>query len=146
MSGTRHRAKIRTGGTTATAFPSEHELADILLAAARADVPVKCTAGLHNAVRHRDPQTGFEHHGFLNVLAGVWQCIRGGERDEVVAALSQRSGDVLAESLRDLGPTDVAAVRARFTSYGSCSVGEPVADLEALGLLQAPADTGSGAS
>jgi hypothetical protein len=138
LSGTRHRAKVRTGGAVASAFPSDDELADMLLAAAHADVPVKCTAGLHNAVRHRDPQTGFEHHGFLNVLVAVWTCIRGGTRDEVVAALGERSGSVLATSLRSLDPAGAAAVRARFSSYGSCSIGEPVDDLLSLGLLHVP--------
>ena len=42
--------------------------------------PFKCTAGLHNAVRHRDPDTGFEHHGFLNVLLATRASLDGAER------------------------------------------------------------------
>jgi hypothetical protein len=32
----------------------------------------------------------------------------------------------------------VAAVRAMFCSFGTCSIAEPVADLVAMGLVAAP--------
>jgi hypothetical protein len=44
---------------------------------------------------------------------------------------------VAAEAAQAIGAR-AAATRALFVSYGSCDVGEPVADLLALGLLTAP--------
>ena len=63
------RAKFRTGGTTADAYPDERELADAIHQSLTHDVPFKATAGLHHAVRNTDTATGFEQHGFLNVIA-----------------------------------------------------------------------------
>ena len=47
----RLRAKVRTGGVTAEAFPSPDALLAFLDAAVGAGVPFKATAGLHHAVR-----------------------------------------------------------------------------------------------
>jgi acyl-CoA synthetase (AMP-forming)/AMP-acid ligase II len=46
----------------------------------------KCTAGLHNAVRHTG-QDGFEHHGFLNVLVATRLLFDGTSVGEVVKAV-----------------------------------------------------------
>ena len=50
------RLKFRTGGVTADAFPTEAEVAAWIAAALDRELPFKCTAGLHNAVRHRDAE------------------------------------------------------------------------------------------
>ena len=55
----RYRAKVRTGGTTAEAFPDEPTLAACLAALVAERLPFKCTAGLHHAVRHSAADTGF---------------------------------------------------------------------------------------
>ncbi|WP_436788745.1 hypothetical protein [Yinghuangia sp. YIM S10712] len=65
---TRHRAKFRTGGTTADAFPSAARLAAFVDGCVRRRLPFKLTAGLHHAKAYVDPDTGFAHHGFLDVL------------------------------------------------------------------------------
>ena len=62
------RAKFRTGGIRADLYPSEAELADSIRAAVDRDIAFKATAGLHHAIRNTDPHTGFEQHGFLNLL------------------------------------------------------------------------------
>jgi hypothetical protein len=124
-------AKLRTGGLAAGAFPTEREVAEFITACVEADVPFKCTAGLHQAVRHTDPVTGFEHHGFLNLVVATHTALTGGN---VVDAVAERDGASLAAACRSI---DAAAVRARFVSYGSCSVAEPLADLAALALLDA---------
>ena len=51
-------------------------------------MPFKCTAGLHHAVRHRAADTGFEHHGFLNVLLAVAAALTGEDAGEVAAELA----------------------------------------------------------
>ena len=75
--GSRHHAKLRTGGVRADLYPDEDELAAAVVACVAAGVAFKATAGLHHAVRNTDPTTGFEQHGFLNVLVAVDAAQRG---------------------------------------------------------------------
>ena len=98
------------------------------------ELPFKCTAGLHNAVRHRDEQTGFEHHGFLNVLLATRTSLDGGGPDEVAQVLEETDGAALAERV-SADPDEAARTRRWFTSFGSCSVLEAHEDLVELGLL-----------
>ena len=126
------RLKFRTGGLEAAAFPTASTLARWIDAALDRETPFKCTAGLHHAVRHTGDD-GFEHHGFLNVLVATRQAFDGASVDDVAAILEQRDPDVL---LGDADELDRA--RRWFTSFGSCSVTEPLDDLIALGLLEKP--------
>ena len=128
--------KFRTGGTTADAFPSSARLAACIEAALDRELPFKCTAGLHNAVRHRDDATGFEHHGFLNVLLATRASLDGAPPDDVAAALDDPDGPALAERLHG-DPDTAARTRKWFTSFGSCSVLEARDDLVELGLVGA---------
>jgi hypothetical protein len=128
------RLKFRTGGLDASAFPAAATLARWIDAALDRETPFKCTAGLHRAVRHTG-EDGFEHHGFLNVLAATRHAFDGAAPDDVVATLERRDGDALAADARDL---DLAGARRWFTSFGSCSVEEPLDDLLTLGLLESP--------
>jgi hypothetical protein len=136
-------AKIRCGGVTADAFPPAGAVAAFLLEAARHGLPVKATAGLHHPHRHTDPETGFTHHGFLNVLAASVLAAGRAAPDQVVAALLVEDPERLT-----LGPKSIeidgeavgadavaGARRFLFMGYGSCSFDEPVADLTALGVL-----------
>jgi hypothetical protein len=127
IAGTRYRAKFRTGGTVPQAHPGERELALALQAAVVRDVPFKCTAGLHHAVRHTDG--ALEQHGFLNVLRATRALQQGVSADEAALLLADR------EPPRDLDPADIAAARTSFVSFGTCSIAEPVADLVALELI-----------
>ncbi|MER7581374.1 hypothetical protein [Kitasatospora sp. NPDC097691] len=129
-----YRAKFRTGGLVAEAFPDEAELAAFLAGCAQRGLPYKCTAGLHNAVRHTDPETGFEHHGFLNVLLAAQ------ETDPAAAAevLAERDGEALAKAVRALTDRQVTVIRNSFTAFGTCSIAEPLGDLAVLGLLSSP--------
>jgi len=124
------RLKFRTGGLEAHAFPASARLAGWIDAALDRETPFKCTAGLHRAVRHTGDD-GLEHHGFLNVLVATRRAFNGAPLDEVVATLEEREAAVLVE---DSGELDRA--RRWFTSFGSCSVQEPLDDLLALGLLE----------
>ncbi len=126
------RLKLRTGGTVAGAFPSERSLGAALAAAVRAGVPFKCTAGLHSAVRHTDPLTGFEHHGYGNVLLAVAAAQCGADP---LPLLAERDGARVATQLCELSPARARAVREAFRSFGTCSVEEAVADMVALGLV-----------
>ncbi|HET6560993.1 MAG TPA: hypothetical protein VFG72_03900 [Marmoricola sp.] len=128
------RLKLRTGGVTADAFPSEETVATAIDAALDRELPFKCTAGLHHAVRHRSGETGFEHHGFLNVLLATRAALDG---DDVVAALAERDADAVVSRLVDVGSDGLVRARRWFTSFGCCGVREPYDDLVALSLVPA---------
>lgn len=127
-------AKFRTGGVKAEAHPTETELAGLLSAATAAGVPFKCTAGLHHAVRHTTTE-GFEQHGFLNVLLATHTLLTGGSTSDAEAVLADRDGRALAQRVAALSDLEQAEVRARFRSFGTCSVTDPLDDLTALGAL-----------
>jgi hypothetical protein len=115
------RLKFRTGGADADAFPSAAELATSIDAALDRELAFKCTAGLHHAVR-----TG-EQHGFLNVLMATAAAFEGAARDEVVAALETTHIKIQTDGFE--------SARRWFTSFGCCSVIEPLEDLVELGLV-----------
>ena len=127
------RLKFRTGGAEADHFPSAARLAAWIDAALDRETPFKCTAGLHRALRHRDPETGFEHHGFLNVLTATQRAFDGLSRDEMVAVLVEQSEDAMIALAMD---TDLGGGRRWFTSFGSCSVEDPLETLVSTGLLE----------
>ncbi len=131
----RYPIKLRTGGTSAATFPDEVTLAAALVALAGQRVPFKCTAGLHHAVRHRAADTGFEHHGFLNVLLAVASAVDGAAAGEVAADLADADPGRVAARVAQLDGDAAAAVRELFTSFGTCSTDEPVTDLVTLDLV-----------
>ena len=104
--------KFRTGGVSVDAFPTPVELASAIASALDRELPFKCTAGLHHALRQTDPETGLTHHGFLNVIAATRACLDGGNAGEILEL------------------TDADA-----TGFGSCSILEPHDDLVELGLI-----------
>jgi hypothetical protein len=138
LEGGPYRAKFRTGGTAAAAFPGELELASFLYGAVYRKLAAKFTAGLHHALRHDDAETGFAHHGFLNLLLAAHAALGGAEHPELAAVLARRDGEAIAAELSALDGDRTAAVRQVFTSFGTCSVAEPLADLAALGLVAIP--------
>ncbi|MFB4318236.1 hypothetical protein [Actinomadura sp. 21ATH] len=135
-----YRAKFRTGGVKAHLYPDEAELAGAVAAVVEAGVPFKATAGLHHAVRNTDPETGFEQHGFLNLLLAVDAALGGASRADLAALLARRDGTGLAAAVAGLDEARAAAVRARFLSFGTCSVTDPLTDLENLGLAAGEGD------
>jgi hypothetical protein len=132
-----YAAKLRTGGLDPSLFPSAEQIAAFITACLDREVAFKCTAGLHNAVRHTAPDTGFEHHGFLNVLLATRASLDGSSQDEVAAILEDREGGRLAAKAGELSEEQANGTRRWFTSFGSCSIDEPRHDLTALGLLEA---------
>ena len=127
------RLKFRTGGIEADLFPAVPTVAAWIDAALDRETPFKCTAGLHGAVRHHDDATGFEHHGFLNVLLATRHAFDGASRDDVVAILEQQDKGALIGLALD---TELSGARRWFTSFGSCSVTEPLDELISTGLLE----------
>jgi hypothetical protein len=143
------RAKIRTGGITPEAFPPAAEITRFMRMCLAANVPFKCTAGLHHPVRCVKPLTYEENaatgtmNGFLNVfLAAAF--LREGYKSNLINELLE---DEWAESLTfdQTGVTwrqeyfvslaQLHALRLRGAiSFGSCSFVEPIEDLQSLNL------------
>jgi len=137
------RAKIRTGGVTADAFPAPERIAAFLRACNEAGVAFKATAGLHHPLRCVKPLTYEANapagtmHGFVNVF--------------LAAALLEHAEEILREDdprafafnddgvrWRGYEVTTEALVEMRrdfALSFGSCSFDEPISDLQELGWL-----------
>jgi hypothetical protein len=62
----------------------------------------------------------------------VGDALDGAGPDRLAQVLGETDGARLSRAARGLDPS---AVRATFTSFGTCSSDEPLADLRALGLL-----------
>ncbi len=122
-----YRVKLRTGGVSAEAFPGEGTLAGCLAGIADSRVQFKCTAGLHHAVRHTATDTGFEHHGFLNVLLATWAAAQGAPAAELTSLLSERDPQAVAARVSLLDEHAADDVRGLFNSFGTCTLAIPSA-------------------
>lgn len=143
------RAKIRTGGVTPDAFPTQGEIVRFVRTCVAANVPFKATAGLHHPLRcfrtltyEADSVMG-RMHGFLNLflMAGF---AREGFRSNVLEDVMEEEFDEVFHfenqtvTWRDfsLGIAQIENLRHKgIQSFGSCSFDEPVADLQKLGVL-----------
>lgn len=124
-------AKFRTGGLAAELFPTPVELAAVICACRDRELPFKLTAGLHHAVRDTDPETGFAHHGLLNVLVATAAAVDGAEVAEIAELLALTDALPLVEGARARRATQ----RPLWVGFGSCSISEPLTDLIRLGLI-----------
>lgn len=143
------RAKIRTGGVTADAFPTVAQVARFIRRAVERGVSFKATAGLHHPLRAEYALTydvGGERgtmFGFLNIFLATALARAGGSEQQVAALLQERDAGALIFSDEHVEwrgrslPHDALrhARGAGIASFGSCSFREPVADLRTLGYL-----------
>jgi len=137
------RAKIRTGGIAAEAFPPIDDIAAFLRACRAAGVAFKATAGLHHPLRcvrpltyAADAPTG-TMHGFLNVFlaAAMIEDAEGILREDDPQAF-RFEDDGVSWRDRHVGIEALRMTRRTFAlSFGSCSFEEPIDDLRALGWL-----------
>jgi len=132
--------KFRTGGLAAELFPTPVELAAVICACRDRSLPFKLTAGLHHALRHTDPETGFLHHGFLNVLAGAIAAADGAEAADVAEVLATTDAVPLVETVR----SRLDRERPLWIGYGTCAVADPLDDMRRLGLIFPPGSDPSG--
>lgn len=143
------RAKVRTGGVTATAFPSAEAVARFIVACVAAAVPFKATAGLHHAVcgthalTYEPDAPHAPMFGFLNVLLATAAAMQGDPRATVEALLTATDTETLRFEDDDVvwgahrwSTVQLAEVRTRgMVSFGSCSFTEPTAEVLALGVV-----------
>ena len=123
--------KFRTGGLAAELFPTPIELAAVICACRDRALPFKLTTGLHRAIRRTDPETGLVNHGFMNVLAAVLAADAGAEAADLAELLGGTDPGMLVEVTNGL----LGTARPLWRGFGTCGVGEPLADLRSLGLL-----------
>lgn len=142
-------AKFRTGGITAEAFPAATAIYHFFQSSLARHVVCKATAGLHHAIAGRYPLT-YEPgcplasmFGFLTVSAAAALVYIGAPRGDVVALLTESDADAMsfdADGMRwreyRVSTKDLEAMRrSLFSSFGSCSVQEPIDDLVRMHLL-----------
>lgn len=137
------RAKIRTGGVTADAFPAIERVAAFIRECRAEGVAFKATAGLHHPLRCVKPLTYEPNaatgtmHGFLNVFLAA---AMAGDEEAILAETDPRAfsfdDDGAVWRDRRVSTDDLARMRRDFAiSFGSCSFEEPIADLQQLGWL-----------
>jgi len=129
--GLRLGAKFRIGGLAAELFPTPVELAAVICACRDRGLPFKLAAGLRHALRHTDPETGFTHHGFLNVLIAALAAADGAEVAEVAEVLAATHPLPLVEPAREA----LNRVRPLCVGFGAANVLEPLTELIRLGLI-----------
>jgi hypothetical protein len=143
------RAKVRTGGVTADAFPSSRDLARFIKACAEEDVPFKATAGLHHPLRsvnnltYKPDSSQALMHGFLNLFLAAAFAYNGMNLDDLVTLLEERSpqsfqfedGSVIWKG-QMVVRGQLRNTRSLFAlSFGACSFEEPIDGLKELKLL-----------
>ncbi|MCG3136395.1 MAG: hypothetical protein HJJLKODD_00228 [Phycisphaerae bacterium] len=145
--GVRHRAvgaKIRTGGLQPEMIPTPRQVAFFITACERLGLCFKATAGLHHPYRHEDRQLGAWCHGFVNVFFASMAAFAGyRELPLLIEILECSSPEAFVfgdQSIRwyDINiPVEKVLETRRMLalSFGSCSLEEPVTDLNALGLF-----------
>jgi hypothetical protein len=134
--------KMRTGGLEEKAYPTPSVLANAIKEAVDLNLSIKMTAGLHHPLYHRHATLDTHEFGFLNVglavLLANTEDLSAREIEGVLTLDSLddvqfleneiRVGDhmVMGEDLKD--------IRDVFYGIGSCSITEPINDLDSLGL------------
>ena len=147
---TKHRAKIRTGGTTPEAFPTAEQITRFMRICLAANVPFKCTAGLHHPLRCQKPLTCEKNapvgmmNGFLNVFLAAGFLQQGFKPKLIRELLIDKREDnfffnddgVLWRQEYFISTSQVKILRTRGAiSFGSCSFVEPIDDLKEIGIL-----------
>ncbi|MEP6850671.1 MAG: hypothetical protein ABI999_17570 [Acidobacteriota bacterium] len=146
----KQRAKIRTGGVVPEDFPKSSEAIKFVRACVAANVPFKATAGLHHPIRCFRPLTYSPTgpkgtmHGFLNLFLMTGFARKSYKKKRLEELMEDEFDEVFRfeepritwreDNILDI--FDIQQLRiAGITSFGSCSIDEPVADLQGLGIL-----------
>lgn len=146
---TRQRAKIRTGGITADAFPSTDAIIKFMRVCVAANVPFKATAGLHHPLRCTKPLTYEKNapigmmHGFFNLFLSACLLRQDLNNSSVHRLMNEGDGanfsfneDGIVWANQNISTQTIALTRQKNAiSFGSCSFLEPIEDLHSLGLF-----------
>lgn len=146
-SGERYRAagaKIRTGGAEPRMIPSTKQVAFFISACHKLRLAFKATAGLHHPFSRHDDKLNCQLHGFLSVFVAavlvdvlgidlqtslkIIECGKRGEFNFEQEGFTWGKWKASADQ--------ITMARNNFAiSFGSCSVIEPIEDLQKFKLL-----------
>jgi hypothetical protein len=151
------RPKLRCGGDRAGVFPGVTDVSRFLAVVAASGRSFTASLGLQSAARHVDPETGFDHHGWLNLMVAVTRALHavppvaaGGPDDggagpdadppaelveAVRGALDTTDADALAAEVAQVDDRTAARVRAHLSSLGSTAPADQGAEMARLGLV-----------
>ncbi len=129
------RLKLRGGGSSIFTFNPEDQLALTIINCAAEMLPFTCVTSVSRAVRHRDPATLLQRHGYLNIALATLAAVNTGSHAAVRDLLAERDQQTVAHTTLTLTGRDVAAVRALFTCLGSNDVSGTVTDLTTLAVI-----------
>lgn len=134
-------AKLRCGGLTADAFPSDRAVAEFIGECRALGLPFKLTAGLHHPFRTQDAEIGVLQHGFVNLLAATILDVDADTRCAIVAEPDPAAFTVSPDGVGWHGEwarfEAIQRGRANLTSIGCCSFEEFHEGLLAHGILDA---------
>lgn len=163
------RPKLRCGGDRAGVFPGVTDVSRFLALVAASGRSFTASIGLQGAARHVDPETGFDHHGWLNLMVAVTRALRavpeaatggpasGGQQAErgggsssgdddedgpVEIAVVDPSPELVAAVRAALEATDVDALAAEAAGVDDPTAARVRAHLSSFGST-APADQGA---
>lgn len=127
--------KLRCGGPRASDIPTVNQVADFVVAAASAPAGFTTSLGLRHAVRQPTDANGQADHGLLNMLIAVARALVSGD---VLGALAETDGMVLAHEVGKLSEAASSAVRGLLARCGCGSARESAVELARLGVLRTP--------
>jgi hypothetical protein len=156
------RPKLRCGGDRAGVFPGVTDVSRFLALVAASGRSFTASIGLQGAARHVDPETGFDHHGWLNLMVAVTRALRAvpepaaggpddgggsssGDDDEdgpVEIAVVDPSPELVEAVRAALDATDVDALAAEAAGVDEPTAARVRAHLSSFGST-APADQGA---
>lgn len=143
ISNARARAKVRTGGPTPEAIPSDAALARFIVLCAESRLQFKATAGLHHAITGEYPLTSDSEgprsrmYGFVNLIVATSFARFEMEEKLVREVLAETSASAFAfdnDGLQwrshRLTNRQLELTRSQIAiAFGSCSFEEPVNEL-----------------
>ncbi|MEP0848461.1 MAG: hypothetical protein HRF50_16765 [Phycisphaerae bacterium] len=136
--------KLRCGGADAAAVPTVEQATTYIEACRDHQLPLKFTAGLHQAYRRFDPGMRANVHGFVNLfVAGVLAYALPLAHHDIRAIVEETDPRHFhfGENFLGWNEADASADEVRFArshrviAFGSCSFEEPREDLRAVGVI-----------
>lgn len=124
-------ATFRIGGLAGELFPPPQVLAGVICACRDRGLRFTVNAGLDRALRHNDHETGFTHHGVINVLVACLAATTGAGQSGVAERLATNDAIQLTELVKASRDTP----RPLWVSYAAERVDEIVHDLTVFDVL-----------
>ncbi len=132
--------KIRTGSIKPEEIPDISTLVNLLKMLTTHDIPFKATAGLHSPLRTNNRALDVFNHGFFNILM-VSSILKANLTNDIkvlseILEISQWEAFHFSEKYIEvrgfnISKKDLLEVREnQFLSFGSCSLREPLDDLQ----------------